>query len=169
MKKILTCILIISAFAASSQTDKSKRPSPPAIVTETIESGATITIDYSKPSVKGRTIGTDLEPYPGKVWRTGANEATVFETDKDIKVQGQPLPAGKYGLFTIANESEWTIIFSKTWKQWGTQYNEADDFLRVSTKAGKAEEFAEQMTFKISKDGTVWLLWGNVEVTFKVD
>ena len=169
MKKILTSLLIISALAASSQPDKSKRPSPPAVVTETLENGTTIIIDYSRPSVKGRTIGEDLEPYPGKVWRTGANEATVFETDKDIKVQGQPLPAGKYGLFSIANGGEWTIIFNKTWKQWGTQYNEADDFLRVSAKAGKAAEFTEQMTFTINKDGKISLLWGDIDVSFMVE
>ena len=166
MKKILTLLLIITALTASSQTDKSKRPSPPGIVIQTLENGTTITIDYSRPSVKGRTIGEELDPYPGKVWRTGANEATVFETDKDINVQGQPLPAGKYGLYTIANGEEWTIIFNKTWKQWGTQYNEANDFLRVSAKAGKAAEFSEQLTFTISKDGKISLLWGDIDVSF---
>ena len=71
----------------------------------------------------------------GKVWRTGANEATVFETDKDVTIDGKKLPAGKYGLFTLFNGNDATIIFNKTWKQWGAfDYNEADDALRVPAK-----------------------------------
>jgi len=167
MKTILTSFLVVAALAACGQQDKSKRPSPPATVKATLKSGANVSIDYSQPSVKGRTIGTDLEPLSGKVWRTGANEATVFETDKDITVQGKSLPAGKYGLFTIANGEEWTIIFNKTWKQWGAfNYKEADDALRVTTKAQKAPQFTEQMTFNIAEDGKVALLWGDIEVDF---
>jgi len=82
-------------------------------------------------------------------------------------VQGKSLPAGKYGLFTIANGEEWTIIFNKTWKQWGAfNYKEADDALRVTTKAQKAPQFTEQMTFNIAEDGKVALLWGDIEVDF---
>lgn len=177
MKKICSVIaiaaLLFSAMNVSAQAgeDKSKRPSPPAKVTEKIKSGATITIDYSQPSVKGRTIGKDLEPMNGKVWRTGANEATVFETDKAVKINGQSLPAGKYGLFTIAgDQGEWTIIFNKTWKQWGAfKYSQADDQLRVNVKGGKSKSFAEKMTFFIDKDGMVSLLWGDHKVVFKVD
>lgn len=172
MKTLLTCLLFAGALAAcgQGQTDKSKRPSPPAVVKETLHNGATITIDYSRPSVKGRTIGVDLEPLPGKVWRTGANEATVFETDKDIRVQGKPLAAGKYGLFSIANGEDWTIIFNKTWNQWGAyNYKEADDALRVSAKAKKTETFTEQFTITIGKDGKVSLLWGDIQVEFFID
>ena len=157
--------LVVSAQAQ----DKSKRPSPPATAKETISGGTVISIDYSQPSVKGRTIGKDLEPINGKVWRTGANEATVFEISKDVKVEGKDLPAGKYGLFTISGDNEWTIIFNKTWNQWGAfNYKEADDILRVTVKPEKAKEFAEKMTFKISKKGTVTLLWGDSQVDFKV-
>jgi hypothetical protein len=167
MKKVLFSLLAFAALTACSQNDKSKRPSPPAIITETLENGATVTIDYSRPSVKGRTIGVDLEPMPGKVWRTGANEATVFETDKDILVQGQPLPAGKYALFTIADDEEWTIIFNKTWKQWGAfNYKEADDALRVNASAKKSTEVTEQFTITLEKDGKVTLLWGDTAVEF---
>src|ERR1035437_3676395 len=117
MKKLLTIALLASGLMISTQganaqnEDKSKRPSPPAKVSEKLKSGATIGIDYSQPSVKGRTIGKDLEPMEGKVWRTGANEATVFETDKDIMVNGKKLPAGKYGLFTIFSGNDVTVIF----------------------------------------------------------
>ncbi len=175
MKKIFS-ITAIAAFLFSSLTacaqdnkDKSKRPSPPATVTQTIASGAVILIDYSQPSVKGRVIGKDLEPKDGNVWRTGANEATIFETDKDVKINGQVLPAGKYGFFTISGKDEWTIIFNKTWKQWGAyDYKEADDALRVKVKPGKAASFSEKMTFTIDKAGTVNLFWGDIQVSFEV-
>src|SRR5678810_962754 len=123
MKYFFSLALLGSALiltnSISAQQDKSKRPSPPAKVTEKIKSGATISIDYSQPSIKGRTIGKDLEPMDGQVWRTGANEATVFEVNKNVTVEGKALPAGKYGLFTLVNGNEWTIIFNKTWDQWG--------------------------------------------------
>lgn len=170
MKSIFLSLIVLTALTACGQADKSKRPSPPAIVSETLNNGATISIDYSQPAVNGRTIGKDLEPKDGKVWRTGANEATVFETDKDVKIQGKPLPAGKYGLFTIMNGEEWTIILNNTWKQWGSaSYKESDDVLRVNAKSRKALQFSERMTFQVGKDGTVTLLWGDILVDFKVD
>ncbi len=165
---LLFAVACTSMLLACGQDDKSKRPSPPAQAKETIASGAVVTIDYGQPSVKGRTIGKDLEPKAGKVWRTGANEATVFEVSQAVKVEGKELPAGKYGLYTIANEGEWTIIFNKTWDQWGTEYKEADDALRVKVKPGKAAQFAEKMTFNVNKNGTVTLLWGDIKVDFKV-
>lgn len=153
--------------AARPAPDKSKRPSPPAKVTATIKSGAVISIDYSQPALKGRAIGTDLATY-GKVWRTGANETTIFEVSKDVSVDGKTLPAGKYGLFTIPGEKEWTFIFNKTWDKWGTMYKEADDTLRVTAKPLKNKELMEVMTFKVEKNGTVNLYWGNVKVGFTV-
>lgn len=166
---VLFATVCLVAFTACGQNDKTKRASPPAVATGTTASGATITINYSQPSVKGRTIGKDLEPLPGKVWRTGANEATVFEVNKDVKVEGQALPAGKYGLYSLATGDDWVIIFNKTWKQWGTEYSEAVDALRVKVKAGKASAFAEKFTISVGKDGVVHLLWGAYDVPFKVE
>jgi len=160
------CLVTLTACA---QNDKSKRPSPPATATGTTASGTTITINYSQPSLKGRTIGKDVEPMAGKVWRTGANEATVFEVNKDVKVEGKELKAGKYGLYSIANGDDWTIIFNKTWKQWGTEYKEADDALRVNVKATKAPSTTEKFTITVSKTGKVDLLWGDKDVAFTVE
>jgi len=172
MKKLFFLMpLAILAISACGQhnDDKSKRPSPPATAMGTTTSGTSITISYSQPSVKGRTIGKDLEPMAGKVWRTGANEATVFEISKDAKVEGQALPAGKYGLFTIMNGDEWTIIFNKTWNQWGAfTYKDKDDVLRVKVKSTKAPSFAEKFTINAGKDGKVSILWGDYEVDFNV-
>ena len=175
MKKLFTMAMFATALMtgihanAQEAEDKSKRPSPPAKVTEKISSGATISIDYSQPSVKGRTIGKDLEPLNGEVWRTGANEATVFETDKDVTIDGKKLPAGKYGLFTLFNGNDVSVIFNKTWKQWGAfKYKEADDALRIKTKVVDESSSTEKMTFKISPAGVVTLLWGNKKVDFTI-
>ena len=108
-------------------------------------------------------------PGGGKTWRTGANEATTFEINKDIKVEGKTLPAGKYALFTIGSPDEWTIIFNKNHKQWGNyDYDEGKDALRVKVKPIKAESFAERMAFNIGDDGKVMLVWGDIAVPFMV-
>ncbi|HEX6427680.1 MAG TPA: DUF2911 domain-containing protein [Niastella sp.] len=169
MKKLLLLSAIaLVTIGVRAQDDKSKRPSPPAKVTETISSGAVITIDYSQPSVKGREVGKEIAPY-GKVWRTGANEATTFEVSKDVKVEGKALAAGKYGLFSIPNKEEWVIIFNKTPNQWGAyKYAEADDVLRIKVKPTKAPQFTERMTFTVDKSGKVALLWGDGQVAFNV-
>ncbi len=176
MKKVLTIALFAAGLIAGNNVaaqkkdeDKSKRPSPPAMVTQKITSGATVTINYNQPSVKGRTIGKDLEPMDNKVWRTGANEATVFETNKDVMVEGKKLPAGKYGLFTLFNGNDVAVIFNKTANQWGAyEYKESDDALRVNVKSAPATSASEKLTFKISPAGLVSLLWGDKKVDFAV-
>ena len=152
---------------AFAQKDKSKRTSPPAKITETLNNGTVVTIDYSQPSLKNRSIGKDIAPF-GKVWRTGANEATSFEVSKDVTIEGKPLPAGKYGLYTIPGEKEWTIIFNKAWDQWGTVYKQDLDQLRVNVKPETAESLKERLTFEISKNGEVSLEWGETEIEFDV-
>lgn len=168
MKKILLLTLILgySSLNVSAQQDKSKRVSPPAKVSQTLGSGAEISIDYSRPSLKGRTM--DVLAPAGKVWRTGANEATVFETSKEVSIEGQKLPAGKYSVYSIPSEKEWTIIFNKTWNQWGTVYKESEDALRIKVKPGKSKQFTELMTFDIAKKGKISLMWADAQIDFKV-
>ena len=178
MKKIFTLAMLATSitFAAHSQgspndnaEQRKHRASPPAEVTQTTNKGTTITINYSQPALKGRTMGKDIEPMAGKVWRTGANEATSFEVNKDVMIEGKKLPAGKYGLYSIADGNKWIIIFNKTWKTWGAfSYKEADDVLRVNVTAGTAP-VTERMTFTVSKAGKVSLKWGTTDVAFTVD
>ncbi len=157
-------LLLFTSLNASAQKDKSKRPSPPATVSQKVGE-TTITISYSQPSVKGRTIGIDLEPLPGKVWRAGANEATVFETDKDIVVEGKVLPKGKYGFFVLVQEEAWILIFNKTWDQWGAfTYKEADDVLRVPVRDREVETVSEKLTYKLDADGNMNILWGDKDI-----
>ncbi len=160
--------LMLLTATGFAQDDKSKRPSPPAKATGKV-GNTTITIDYSRPSVKGRKVWSEpnLAPY-GKVWRTGANEATTFEVNNDVTVEGKALPAGKYSLFTIPGQNEWTVIFNKVSKQWGTQYDEIKDALRVKVKPKKAPKMTEQFTINVDNKGTVAMLWENAQVDFKV-
>lgn len=170
MKKVIASLLFATLFVSTTALaqDKSAPKSPPMSTEATIASGATVKINYSAPSVKGRTIGTNLEPMAGKVWRTGANDATTIELSKDVQVEGKTLAAGKYSLFTIANGEEWTIIFNKTAKQWGAfNYKVADDALRVTVKGGKGS-FAEQLKIDAAKDGFVTIFWGDHKVSFTV-
>lgn len=174
MKKIFSATALIALLFSTSSliaqdTDKSKRPSPPAMVRHTIASGARIVIDYSQPSLKGRTMGKDVEPMRDKLWRAGANEATTFEVNQAVTVEGKPLPAGKYSVFMIDHGDTWTVIFNKIWEGINTgSYKESDDALRITVKPGKSSYKVERLTYTISNDGKVALLWGDTEVGFTV-
>jgi len=170
MKRILSFVML-AAFLSSTITacgqDPKEVPSPLAKATGKAGSAA-ITIDYSAPSAKGRKVFGELVPY-GKVWRTGANNATVFEIDSDVKIEGQTLAKGKYGFFAIPNETEWTLIFNKTWNQWGSfRYKQEEDVLRVKVKPGKSSGMVEKLTYTVN-NGVVTLAWENTEVNFKVE
>lgn len=146
------------------------RPSPAATLKQTV--GLTdITITYSRPAVKGRKIWGALVPYD-KVWRTGANEATQISFSDDVTINGQPLSKGTYSLHTIPGQNEWTIIFNKVAKQWGSfSYDAAQDALRVTAKP-HGDEFNEWMTFSIPHmtpdSATVEIKWEKLAVPFTV-
>ena len=158
-------VLIFVTENAYAQKDKSKRPSPPAQASAKI-GDAMVTVDYSQPSAKGRQVFGELEKF-GKVWRTGANENTTIEFTADVTIQGKKLAKGKYGLFTIPGEKEWTIIFNSKTDAWGSSsYNEKEDVLRV---IAKSMENAHTEKFTISIDGnTVSLAWDKTKVDFKI-
>lgn len=129
--------------------------------------GATITINYGSPSVRAREIWGKLVPF-NQVWRAGANDATTFETDKDLTIEGSKLPAGKYSFFVIPNEKECVIIFNKEAKQWGAyKYDEKQDQLRVTVKQKAAETMAEKLVYTINKD-TIVLSWEKWNIPFSV-
>ena len=179
MKKLLLFALVgslaVSTASAQMTEDKSKRPSPPATATQTIKGGVTVTINYSQPAVKGRTIGGKEIATYGSVWRTGANEATTIVLSQPVTVEGKTLAAGTYCLFTIPTATDWTVIFNSELTTpdgkptWGAYtYHQDKDVLRVTVPSGKAPSFTERMTFTIGKDGKVSLLWGDTEVDFHV-
>jgi hypothetical protein len=164
-------VLLFGNLSAQTKEpeDKTKRPSPPAMVRQSIPSGARIQIDYSQPSLKGRTMGKDVEPMKGQVWRAGANEATTFKVDKDVTIEGKTLPAGRYALFMLVNGNDWTIIFNKAADQWGAyDYKKAADALRINVKPVTRTPSVERLTYIITPQGKVSLVWGTTEVSFNV-
>ena len=129
--------------------------------------GATITIKYGSPSVKSRPIWGALVPF-NEVWRAGANEATTFETDKELTIEGSKLPAGKYSFFVIPNEKECVVIFNKEAKQWGsTNYNKKEDQLRVTVKQEASKVSTEKLVYTIAKNKVV-LSWEKWNIPLKV-
>ena len=157
-------LLLVSTLQLSAQEDKSKRPSPPAVVSQTLKSGATVTIDYSQPSVKGRTIGKDLEPLAGKVWRTGANAATQFTTSIPVKLAGIQLPAGTYTLFTVPHASLVDLIVNKETGQWGTDYKASFNLgtARITSEAltTPVEAFTISIVPVDTQHGSLVMEWG---------
>lgn len=136
MKQLLFVSLLAAPLFANAQ--ELPQPSPSGKV-EQVVGLTTVSVDYSRPSVKGRTIFGELVPY-GKVWRTGANKCTLFETSGPIKVEGQDLPAGIYSLFTIPNEDTWVFIFNKDTALWGEEDRKDEmDVLRVKAQRQKTE------------------------------
>jgi len=130
--------------------------------------GATITVDYGSPAVKGRKIWGGLEKY-GKVWRAGANETTSIEISADVTIGGAVLAAGKYAIFMIPNEKEdWVVIFNKGWDAWGHfSYKEKDDVTRVSVKPEWADDVEERLTYNI-EDGSLNFSWEKARISLAV-
>jgi len=168
---LFLAVTIFGTVQLQAQDDKSQRPSPPA--TATLTTGdLTITIDYSSPGVKGRKILGNLIP-DGEIWRLGANEATTFEVNKDVKINGKKLAAGKYAMFSTQDGGDWTFIFNSVAEQWGAyKYDKSKDVLRVEATPRKSAEMVERMAFTINetRNGTADVVfnWENVEVDLKV-
>lgn len=151
-----------------SQAQITPQPSSSQTITQGFGLGK-ITLSYSRPNTKGRKIFGYVEPYD-KVWRTGANSATVITFSDDVTLEGNKVPAGEYGLFSIPGENQWTIILSKKPKQWGAYtYNQADDFLRFTVKPVKLSQPVETFTLEFGNinatTGELHLLWENTALT----
>jgi hypothetical protein len=163
----LTPILALAMTAGLMTATHAQRASPHETAKATID-GATITVEYGRPYVKGRKIMGGLVPY-GKVWRTGADEATTLTTDKAIQIAGAAVPAGKYTLYTLPGEGEWQLIINKQTGQWGTEYAQAQDLARVPLKKGATSAPVEQLTISIDKNpaggGVLKIAWETTELT----
>lgn len=163
--------LVLALPATAQERDSGEvRASPNALVGQTI--GTTdVTVTYGRPRVRGRVIFGDLVPYDA-VWRTGANEATTITFSDDVTVEGQPLAAGTYSLFTIPGEDEWTVIFNDVAEQWGAyDYDESRDVLRVTVEPEESE-FTEYMTFSFDEvgeeEGELVLQWDELRIPLSI-
>lgn len=128
-----------------------------------------VTVKYSRPNIKGRSISADLAPY-GEVWRTGANDATVISFSDAVTLDGNAVSAGEYALFTIPGKDEWTIILNKETKQWGAySYKQSEDVLRFKVKTAKLKEKVETFTIDFNNvtpsTARLDLIWGNIRAS----
>lgn len=167
MKRILIILGVIAAIALVGfffLRSWTKSSSPEAVA-QIDQNGLKIKVDYCQPYKKGRKIFGGLLPY-GKVWRTGANEATVIDFDQHVIVAGQPLDKGEYSLWTIPSQDGWIAIFNGETGQWGTSYDQTKDVLRVPVVARKHSPVAEQfyISFRPAANGAeMALIWDETE------
>jgi hypothetical protein len=166
MKILKTAVYLFLTFCTLTAFAQDKPLSP----LETVEAkldGVGTTIVYCRPSARGRTMIGGKDPL-GQVWRTGANAATTITFDKDVKIEGKDLPAGKYSLFTIPNKEEWIIIFNSVHTQWGHyDYDQTKDVLRVTAKVEKPKAYVETFTISTNQN-KITLAWENYQVGFTV-
>ena len=181
---LVTLIMVFFISIHSSGQGNRIRQSQKASITQYVGADTQITITYSRPAVKGRTIWGELVPYgfaPGNKyskdkpfpWRAGANENTTIEINKDVNVEGKSLPAGKYSIHMIPSEKEWIVIFNKNNDQWGSfSYEESADALRVTVIPVEAP-FQELLTYgfeNITDNSTVgYLQWEKLKIPFKIE
>jgi len=179
----LAAVVFMLAQTYAIAQDARPRKSPSATVSQRIGADTDIVIDYSRPAVKGRTIWGDLVPYglyPGNEyskekpypWRAGANENTTIAFNKDVKINGNPLPAGKYGIHMVAGKNEFKIMLNKVNDSWGSYAYDADkDALAITVKpeAAAHTEWLEYGFEDLSETGTtLYLKWAKLKIPVKI-
>ena len=159
-----------TAHDHSKDGETKKKSKSPRTMAMAMVSGNHIHIDYSSPSVRGRTIFGGLVAY-GEVWVTGAHKATNIAFDKPVSISDVEVPAGKYGLFTIPGKEEWTIILNKQWDMHlADDYSQEEDIIRFSVKPETLSEPTESLTFEVLNNngtGNITLKWADVQVSFE--
>ena len=173
MKKSHLFILAAIAIAALSAivVAQGKPASPPGEATLKFDDGKTVTIQYSRPSMRGRKIFGGLVPYD-EVWRTGANAATSLKTDAALTIGNASVPAGSYTLYTLPGATAWKLIINKQTGQWGTEYDKSQDLARVDMKVGQLPAPLEEFTISFDKTGsnsaTLKLEWDTTVASVEV-
>lgn len=164
LKWVLICLVaLLSSYVIADKVImwQTKKASPEDIVTYS-RNGAKFEVFYNRPSKRNRVIFGGLVPY-SKVWRTGANEATTFETNKDLIIEGKTLRAGKYTLWTIPEEKHWLIIFNSKMYPWGVTRDEVAqrqpdyDVLQVKAEVEPQVNITEMFTIRIEDNPTMAL------------
>ena len=165
MKKLIV-LFIISTFTINFSIAQKTRASPKETTNGKINQ-SDLTITYGAPYVKGRVIWGELVPFD-KIWRAGANEATTFEFSKDVDIENQKLPAGKYSFFLIPNKEKCTIIFNNDFNQWGAyKYDIDKDQLRLDVKPLISSYQVEKLVYEIDQNN-ILIKWSNWVIKFDV-
>jgi hypothetical protein len=172
LKRILLCgAIALSLLSVNAQTIKTPAASPTQTVKQDFGVG-TIELSYSRPGIKGRKIYTDIAP-SGQVWRTGANQATTLTFSDEVIIGGTKVPAGKYGLVTIPDKNEWTLILTKQLDVTSPgAYKQENDVVRVKAKPGTMATPTETFTIQFANikpaSTDLQLMWDNVVVTLPI-
>ncbi|MGB8772330.1 MAG: DUF2911 domain-containing protein [Candidatus Korobacteraceae bacterium] len=157
-------VMLVIAVCTTACVAQQKPASPPGEATVKFDDGKTVTIQYSRPSMRGRKIFGGLVPYD-QVWRTGANAATSLKTDVDLTIGGANVPAGSYTLYTLPGMNSWKLIINKQTGQWGTEYNQGQDLARANMKVEQRPSGLELFTISFDKtsgdSATLKLEWEN--------
>jgi len=152
MKMLRRNILFLTVAALAPAAALFAQKVSPAAKAEVELAGKPVTIDYSRPYMRGRKIMGGLVPY-GHVWRTGADDATSLKTAVDLEIGGVTVPAGAYTLYSLPYEAGWKLIINKQTGQWGTEYDQAQDLARVDLKKTAIASPIEQFTIEFVKKG----------------
>lgn len=156
----LSLSAMLVTLTASIFGSQGQRLSPPGAAEFTLN-GKKIIVKYSRPLMRGRKIMGELVPYD-KVWRTGANEATSFTTEADLVMGGVTILKGSYTLYTLPSANGWKLIINKQTGQWGTDYDQSQDFARIDMKMERLNDPVEQFTISFAptpKGGVMKLEW----------
>jgi len=153
-----------------SKPNVKKKVLSPHTETMAMIGDAHIHIDYSSPGVRGRIIFGGLVGYD-HVWQAGAHKATWIETNMDLVINGELLPKGKYGFFTIPSKEDWTIMINKNWDQHGKdEYDKNDDVVRFKVTPSISNETTEHLEYKVNKvseeEGSISFAWEKVTLKF---
>jgi hypothetical protein len=148
----LPVLLAVVITSVSLLAQQKQQLSPPGEASVKFDDGKTVTIKYSRPSMRGRKIFGELVPY-GKVWRTGANSATSLTTDTTLDIGGTNVPAGRYTLYSLPGEKSWELIVNKQTGQWGTNYDQGQDLARIPMKLSQLPSGLEIFTISLDKTG----------------
>lgn len=165
---VASAIVAALALPAGLVAAQQKRASPHETVKATID-GANVSITYGRPYAKGRKIFGGLVPY-GQVWRTGADEATILETDKALMFGPLHVNPGKVSLYSVVTEKGWNLVINKQTGQWGTEYAQGQDVGRVPMKVETLPAPVEQLTIAIEKNpagkgGVLVISWENTKAS----
>jgi len=172
MKKILLALSLgCTVFSLSAQQLKTPAPSSTQIIKQELGLG-TVELSYSRPNIKGRKIFGDLVPF-GKIWRTGANNATTLTFSDEVIIGGTKIPAGKYGLLTIPDADSWTIIITKQVDVTSpAAYKQSEDVVRVKAPSSlmkdPLETFSMQFGDVKSNSTNLYMLWANTIVALPI-
>lgn len=169
-------LLLICLLAGSALTAQAQLKVPVASPLQKVTQGfglSEVSLEYSRPSAKGRTVFGDLVPY-GKIWRTGANNATILTFGEDVKIAGADLKAGSYAVYSIPGEKEWQIMFYSDLKLGGyvSNYDQSKEVLRVTVPVEKTGSMTETFTIGFSNVADtsmdIYIKWENTKITLSV-